>query len=92
MESTYHGIIAKNPKRDFSLFLKDGHCLFFYCFGRKNLVYVSIARIIRGSGFYDIAMKIPTTLVINLLIFIWLLQGAILHMKISGVTLLQITR
>ena len=51
-------------------------------FGKKNLVYASIAGIIRESGFCDIAVKIPATMIINLHTFIWLLQKVILHMRI----------
>ena len=65
-------MIAKNPKRDFSLFSETDIVKVLYCFESKNLVYASIAGIIRESDFYDIAVKIPATIVINQLIFNWL--------------------
>jgi hypothetical protein len=36
------------------------------CFGKKNLVYASIAGIVKESSFYDIVVKILAALIINL--------------------------
>ena len=66
-------MIAKNYKRDFSLYLRDrNRRCFFYCFGKQNQVYASIAGIIKESSPYDMALRIPATIIINLLTFIWL--------------------
>ena len=47
---------------------------------------------IKESCCYDIAVKIPATSIINLEIFIWLLQRVIFHNRILCATLLQISK
>jgi len=62
------------------------------CFGRTSQVYALTAGITRDSGLYVFAVKTIGTLIINLLIFIWLLQKVILHLKTLYVILLQINK
>ena len=85
-------LLQENPKREFSLFLRDSDVRGFDCFGRENLVYAWIAGIIRESVFYDIAVEILSTMTLSLLIFICILQKMILHIRIFYLIWLQIRK
>jgi hypothetical protein len=61
-------------------------------FWRKNLVYTSTAGTIRETSFYEIAVKIPPTMIIKLQVLTCLLQKVVLYMRILCVTLLQISK
>jgi len=73
-------------------FSETGIVVVLNCFGKKNLVYASISRIVNESAFYDIVVKKPTTMIKNQLTFIWLLQKVTHHKIILGTPLLQISR
>ena len=91
-ENTYPGMIGKNPKRDFSLFLRIGVVVDLNYFGRKNQVYYSTVGVTRQFGFYVIVVTIMPIMTTNLVIFIWQLPNVIPHLKTLYVTLLQIDR
>ena len=92
MGKFYPGMIARNLNMISIYFEETGIIVLLKCFGGKNLFYANIAGIIRGTRFYDIAVQIPATMIINLLILIWLLQQVIPHISIAHATLLQIIK
>ena len=47
-------------------FEETGIVVVLNCFGKKNFVYASIAGMIREPGFYDIALRTPSPMIINL--------------------------
>ena len=52
----------------------------------------TIAELIKESGSYVFAARIPATLIINLLTFIWLLEKVILRIRNLCTRLLQISK
>ena len=74
-ENTYSGVIENKCIDVISVyFYKPGILSVLDCFGRKSLVYTLIHGITRESGFYNIVVMIIATVIVNLLIFVNLLN------------------
>ena len=78
VRESYPGLIGRNPKQSFGLFLRDPYFHGLNFLGRKKQVYASTVGITSGFDFYIVAVKTMATMIIDLHIFILVLQKVIL--------------